>query len=300
MKTLSSPFTLFLSAIILLTLASCTQEFDPTAGEPEVVTEGFQFTEGPYWHPDGYLLFSDIPANRIYKWTPGNPESEVYLEPSGNSNGIAARPDGTLLLAQHAGMVSAETDSLTTTPSATEYNGMRLNSPNDLAVRSDGLIYFTDPTFGVSEEEQELDVTGVYRINADGSVELLYDRFRLPNGIAFSPDESYLYINDSDTGQILRFEVLDNGNIQNPDRFANVGVMAEFGGSDGMVTDTDGRLYVTGPNGLSIYDPDRNLIERIAFDHQITNLAWGGDELRDLYVTSPSAIYRIPMNTQGW
>ena len=292
---------LFLTVLFLGSgLISCTQEFDPTAGEPEVVTEGFQFTEGPYWHPDGFLLFSDIPANRIYKWTPGNPESEVYLEPSGNSNGIAARPNGTLLLAQHAGRVSEVTDSLTTNPIATEYNGMRLNSPNDLAVRSDGLIYFTDPTFGVSDEEQELDVAGVYRINADGSVELLYDRFRLPNGIAFSPDESYLYINDSDTGQILRFEVLDNGDIQNPDRFANVGVMAEFGGSDGMVTDTDGRLYVTGPNGLSIYDQDRNLIERIPFDHQITNVAWGGDELRELYVTSPSAIYRISMNTQGW
>ncbi|PWN08011.1 SMP-30/gluconolactonase/LRE family protein [Rhodohalobacter mucosus] len=300
MKPFSPSLLLFCSALILLTLLSCTQEFDPTAGEPEVVTEGFQFTEGPYWHSDGYLLFSDIPANRIYKWTPGNPESEVFLEPSGNSNGIDARPDGTLLLAQHAGMVSEVTDSLTTTPIASEYNGMRLNSPNDLTVRSDGLIYFTDPTFGVSDEEQELDFAGVYRINSDGSVELLYDRFRLPNGIAFSPDESYLYINDSDTGQILRFEVLDNGNIENPEPFANVGALAEMGGSDGMVTDTDGRLYTTGPNGLIIYDRDRNVIKRIPFDHQITNLAWGGDELRELYVTSPSAIYRIPMNTQGW
>ena len=300
MKTFPSTSALLLTAITLLFLGSCTAEFNPFAGEPEVVTEGFQFTEGPYWHEDGFLIFSDIPANRVYKWTPGNPEAEVFLEPSGNSNGIDARPDGTLLLAQHAGMVSEVTDSMTTNPIATEYNGMRLNSPNDLTVRSDGLIYFTDPTFGVSEEEQELDFAGVYRINADGSVELLYDRFRLPNGIAFSPDESYLYINDSDTGQILRFEVLDNGSIQNPDRFANVGVMAEFGGSDGMVTDTDGRLYVTGPNGLSVYDPDRNLIERITFDHQITNLAWGGDDLRELYVTSPSAIYRIQMNTQGW
>lgn len=290
-------FTVLFSAIALI---SCTQEFDPTAGEPEVVTEGFQFTEGPYWHPDGFLLFSDIPANRVYKWTPGNPESEVYLEPSGNSNGIDAHPDGTLLLAQHAGRVSEVTDSLTTNPIATEYNGMRLNSPNDLTVRSDGLIYFTDPTFGVSEEDQELDFAGVYRINADGSVELLYDRFRLPNGIAFSPDESYLYVNDSDTGQILRFDVLDNGNIVNPEPFANVGALAEMGGSDGMVTDTDGRLYTTGPNGIIIYDQDRNVLERIPFDHQITNLAWGGEEKRELYVTSPSAIYRILMNAQGW
>lgn len=292
--------TILLVLFIGFGLISCAKNFDPVAGEPEVVTEGFRFTEGPYWHPEGFLLFSDIPANRVYKWTPGNSESEVYLEPSGNSNGIAARPDGTLLLAQHAGSVSEVTDSLTTNPVATQYNGMRLNSPNDLAVRSDGLIYFTDPTFGVSDDERELDISGVYRINADGSVNLLYDGFNLPNGIAFSPDESYLYVNDSETGQILRFDVLDNGNIENPQPFASIGEMAELGGADGMKTDSDGRLYTTGPNGFIVFDEDGNRIKQIRFDHQITNLAWGGDDMNELYMTSPAAIYRIPMHTQGW
>jgi gluconolactonase len=292
--------TFLLVLFIGFGLISCAEKFDPVAGEPEVVTEGFRFTEGPYWHPEGFLLFSDIPANRVYKWTPGNSESEVYLEPSGNSNGIAARPDGTLLLAQHAGSVSEVTDSLTTNPVATQYNGMRLNSPNDVAVRSDGLIYFTDPTFGVSDDERELDISGVYRINADGSVTLLYDGFNLPNGIAFSPDESLLYVNDSETGQILRFDVLDNGNLENPQPFADIGEMAELGGADGMKTDSEGRLYTTGPNGFIVFDEDGNRIKQIRFDHQITNLAWGGEEMNELYMTSPSAIYRIPMNTRGW
>jgi gluconolactonase len=292
--------TFLLVLFIGFGLISCAEKFDPVAGEPEIVTEGFRFTEGPYWHPEGFLLFSDIPANRVYKWTPGNSESEVYLEPSGNSNGIAARPDGTLLLAQHAGSVSEVTDSLTTNPVATQYNGMRLNSPNDVAVRSDGLIYFTDPTFGVSDDERELDISGVYRINADGSVTLLYDGFNLPNGIAFSPDESLLYVNDSETGQILRFDVLDNGNLENPQPFADIGEMAELGGADGMKTDSEGRLYTTGPNGFIVFDEDGNRIKQIRFDHQITNLAWGGEEMNELYMTSPSAIYRIPMNTRGW
>jgi gluconolactonase len=279
---------------------SCTEQPEPVAGEPEVVTDGFRFTEGPYWHPDGFLLFSDIPANIVYKWSPGNTESEVYIEPSGNSNGITSRPDGTLLLAQHAGRVSEVSDDLELIPIAEAFEGMRLNSPNDLAVRSDGLIYFTDPSFGVSDEDQELDFSGVYRINMDGTLTLLYDQFALPNGIVFSPDENHLYVNDSETGQILKFDVAENGDIENPRPFTNIGAMGELGGADGMVTDTDGRLYTTGPNGFIIFDENGIQIHQIRFDHQITNLAWGGDDLDHLYITAPDRVYRLDMNTRGW
>jgi gluconolactonase len=279
---------------------SCTDQPEAIAGEPEIVTDGFRFTEGPYWHPDGFLLFSDIPASIIYRWTPGNSESEVYIEPSGNSNGIKALPDGTLLLAQHAGRVSEVGENLELNPIAESYEGNRLNSPNDIAVRSDGLIYFTDPPFGVSDEDRELDFSGVYRINSDGSLTLIYDEFALPNGIVFSPDENYLYVNDSETGQVIKFDVLDNGDVENPRPFANVGTMGELGGADGMVTDTEGRLYTTGPNGFIVFDENGIQIQQLRFEHQITNLAWGGDDLDHLFITAPDRVYRLDMNTRGW
>lgn len=301
MKSIIRCSILFFSLFIISALfLACTEQPEPIAGEPQVVTDGFRFTEGPYWHPDGFLLFSDIPANIVYKWTQGSRESEIYLEPSGNSNGIKAKPDGTLLLAQHAGRVSEVSDELDLIPIAEAFEGKRLNSPNDIAVRSDGLIYFTDPSFGVSDEDQELDFSGVYRINMDGSLTLLYDQFALPNGIVFSPNEDHLYVNDSETGQILKFDVLDNGDVENPRPFANVGAMGELGGADGMVTDTEGRLYTTGPNGFIVFDENGIQIQQLRFDHQITNLAWGGDDLDHLYITAPDRVYRLDMNTRGW
>lgn len=298
MKT-TQLFILVLCTFIVA-IQACSDRVEPLADEPEVVTDGYQFTEGPYWHPDGFLLFSDIPANTIYKWTPGQSEAEVYIEPSGNSNGIAALEDGTLILAQHSGRISAVNSEQELTPIVEEYNGMRLNSPNDVTVRSDGLIYFTDPTFGVSDEDRELDFSGVYRINSDSSLTVIYDEFSLPNGIVFSPDENYLYINDSETGQIIRFDVLDNGDVENPFRFANIGDMTEMGGADGMKTDSEGRLYTTGPNGLIVFDENGVQIYQRRFDHQITNLAWGGENKDQLFMTARGDVYRIPMNTTGW
>src|SRR6056297_14268 len=173
--------------------------------EPEIIAGPLEFTEGPYWHPDGYLLFSDIPANRVYRWS----ETEglgVYLEPSGNSNGIEADIDGSILLAQHAGRVSRLTSDGDLSVIAVSYEGQRLNSPNDIAVHSNGTIYFTDPPFGVSDEDKELDFSGVYRYSEDNGLQLLIDDFDLPNGIVFSPDESRLYVNDSQHGHIRVFD----------------------------------------------------------------------------------------------
>jgi gluconolactonase len=297
-----TPLSILFISIVLISGVSfaCTDQVRPVAGEPEVITEGFRFTEGPFWHADGFLIFSDIPASIVYKWTPGKVESEVYIEPSGNSNGIAARPDGTILLAQHAGRVSEVNEDLELITIAESYDGKRLNSPNDIAVRSDGLIYFTDPPFGVSDDDKELDFSGVYRINPDGSLTVIYDEFSHPNGIVFSPDESYLYINDSATGNIIRFDVLESGDVENRKLFANVGAMGELGGADGMATDTDGRLYTTGPNGFIVFDANGIQIHQIRFDHQITNMVWGGDNLDHLFITAPDRVYRLEMNTQGW
>ena len=295
MKLYSSILVAGLILALLMTTA-CETNVEFSLGEPEVVTSGFRFTEGPIWQPEGFLLFSDIPASIIYKWTPGNPESEVFIEPSGNSNGIKVLPDGTLIVAQHAGRVSIVTEDRELETVVNQYDGKRLNSPNDIAVRSDGLIYFTDPDFGVSDENKELDFQGVYRINHDGSLAVVFDEFALPNGIVFSPDESYLYVNDSATGDIRRFEVLENGDLGDSILFANIGEMASLGGADGMVVDGDGRLYTTGPNGFIVFDSAGEQLEQIRFDHQITNLAWGGEDGSDLFITSPNDIYRLRVN----
>jgi len=296
LATLLSGLTFF----FLMFLFSCTSETELPLAEAEVITEGFQFTEGPYWHPDGYLLFSDIPANIIYKWEPGNTESDVYIQPSGNSNGITSTPDGSLLLAQHSGKVSQVNEDSTITVLADQYNNNRLNSPNDIVARSDGKIFFTDPPFGVSEEDRELDFSGVYRLDQDGTLTLLFDGFDYPNGIALSPDESTLYVNDSATGQIFQFDLLNDGSVENQSLFASVGERDDTGAADGMKTDSEGRVYSTGPGGLSVFDTEGNRIQIMGFDERITNLAWGDSDNSSLYVTAPNSVYRVQTNVSGW
>jgi len=301
MKSQLLNISLFLIATFLF--GSCSQEQDKpdesfSIGEPELISDGYRFTEGPYWHPDGYLLFSDIPANRVYKWHPDE-GSSVYLEPSGNSNGISADQNGRILLAQHAGRLSRVSGEKDMEVLAESYNGKRLNSPNDLTVHSNGTIYFTDPPFGVSDEERELEFGGVYKLTSGGDLELVYDDFTHPNGIVLSPDESKLYVNDSRTGDIVMFNADENGDISGPEKFTNIGAMGDKGGADGMKVDSNGNLYTTGPNGLIVFDPDGNRMETIEFDEQITNLAWGGPENRHLFLTASSNIYRFKTGIKG-
>lgn len=273
--------------------------------EPEIVTGPHEFTEGPYWHPDGYLLFSDIPANRVYRWSE-NDGLDVYLEPSGNSNGIEADIDGSILLAQHAGRVSRLTENGDLTVIADSYDSQRLNSPNDIAVHSNGTIYFTDPPFGVSDEDRELDFSGVYRLSSNGEssddyeLSVVYDEFEFPNGIVFSADESRLYVSDSGTGTIMMFDVDADGIVSSPEEFANVGEMGSgMGAADGMETDEAGNLYTTGPQGLIIFDDEGNQLHLIEFDEQITNVSWGGENSSDLYITGSDNVYRYTMNATG-
>jgi len=267
--------------------------------EPEVISSGHQFTEGPWWHPDGYLLFSDIPANRIYRWEHGG-ESEVYLEPSGNSNGIQSDSDGRIIIAQHAGRISAITEEGDLEVLVDSYEGRRLNSPNDLIAHSNGTIYFTDPPFGVDEADQELPFSGVFQLNTDGELILIYDEFNLPNGTALSHDQTRLYVNDTETGDIVVFNVDGSGRALNPELFASVGPRGEGGAADGMVTDTDGRVYTTSPAGLTIFEPDGGHLEDIAFDQPISNMDWGGDDLNELYITSSDLVYRLPLTVTGY
>ncbi|NBC28181.1 MAG: SMP-30/gluconolactonase/LRE family protein [Bacteroidetes bacterium] len=267
--------------------------------EPEIIAGPYEFTEGPYWHPDGYLLFSDIPANRVYRWSEQE-GVDVYLEPSGNSNGIEADIDGSILLAQHEGRVSRLTAEGDVSVVVDNYEGQRLNSPNDLAVHSNGTIFFTDPPFGVDEEERELDFSGVYMLPPDGDLSVIYDEFEYPNGIVFNSEETVLYVNDSGTGNILAFEVDEGGTPNSPTVFANIGEMGSgMGAADGMETDEEGNLYTTGPQGLIIFDEEGNRLQLIEFEEQITNLGWGGEDLKHLFITGSDNVYRYQMNATG-
>ncbi len=287
---------LFLMIVLPITLTYGQQIIKEDA-EPEKITEGYEFTEGPLWHQSGYLLFSDIPANTVYKWTPSE-GAVVYLKPSGRSNGLAYDINGNLLLAQHDGLISRFTKDNELSVVVDNFDGKRLNSPNDLTVKSDGTIYFTDPPFGVSDEDKELDISGVYRYAEDQGLTLLTNSFDLPNGIAFSPDESRLYVNDTRHNHIRVFDVNDDGSLANGRIFAKMESDAE-GSADGMKVDTEGNLYSTGPGGLWIFSPEGEVLQQVQTPERITNLAWGGPNYSTLFLTAPNAVYRLETNQKG-
>ena len=304
-----------LAALVLLLLApilvaACAQDTpsDDQTAPPSPLAEGttveriagdFQFTEGPYWRPDSSdLIFSDIPANRVYRWAPGE-EPSVFLEPSGHSNGITADNEGRILLAQHDGHVARLTETGDTEILVSEYDGQRLNSPNDLDVHSSGAIYFTDPPYGVDEADRELDFSGVYRLDPDGALTLLTREFDRPNGIVLSPDESRLYVNDSQENIVRVYDVAEDGALTNGRLFAEPQDPEADGATDGMKVDTEGNLYTTGPGGVWIYNPDGELIDRLSVPESTTNLAFGGSDMQTLYITAPPNVYRAPVTIAG-
>lgn len=276
----------------LLLMAACAKPEVPFTLTETVIADGFRFTEGPVWHPDGFLLFSDIPADVVYRWSEES-GVDTFLAPSGNSNGLTFNSDGQLVLAQHTGRVSVLGADGQLTALASNVNGDRLNSPNDLVYHKSGVLFFSDPYFGVRAEDRKLDYSGVYRLTPSGELTVVYNEFDLTNGVALSPDQSILYVNDSATGNIMTFDVDADGNVSNPALFAVIGEMTEKGGADGMKTDQHGRLYTTGPNGLIVFNADGTEFYRKTFDQQITNLAWGGTAGTDLFLTSRDKVYRL-------
>jgi YD repeat-containing protein len=266
----------------------------------EQLATGCRFTEGPLWHSIGrYLLFSDIPANKMRQWDAENGMT-VFRDPSGKSNGLTYDKGGHLIACEHANRrvsrTTADGDVLTI---ASHYEGKRLNSPNDVVVKSDGSIYFTDPPYGISSaSEKELDFQGVYRLSPDGeTLILLVDNFDKPNGICFSPDESVLYINDTQRMHVRAFDVQPDGTIANGRVFAEE--KGDNGKPDGMKVDVKGNVYVTGPNGIWIFAPDGTHLGIILVPERSANLAWGGDFWKSLFITASTSIYRIECKVEG-
>ncbi|MCG9133295.1 SMP-30/gluconolactonase/LRE family protein [Candidatus Poribacteria bacterium] len=276
---------------------------DPEADIEQIAT-GCQFTEGPLWHATGqFLLFSDIPANKMRKWD-ADSGMTVFREPSGKSNGLTYDKGGHLLACEHANRrVSFTTADGEIITIAAHYQGKRLNSPNDIVVKSDGSIYFTDPPYGLSaaygvESEKELDFQGVYRLSADyETLTLLVDDFDRPNGICFSPDESILYINDTERMHVRAFDVQPDGTIANGRVFGEE--EGDNGKPDGMKVDVQGNVYLTGPNGIWVFAPDGTHLGIILVPERSANLAWGGDDWKTLFITASTSVYRIACKVAG-
>ncbi|NEQ76146.1 MAG: SMP-30/gluconolactonase/LRE family protein [Okeania sp. SIO2C9] len=265
----------------------------------EKVVEGFKFIEGPVWHPDGFLLFSDIPENTIYQWQP-NQEVKVFRRPSGKANGNTLDLQGRLITGEHNNrrVSRTEKDGKIITL-ADKYNGKSMNSPNDLVVKSDGSIYFTDPPYGIKSEQEELGFYGVYKIAPDGQLTLLVDDFTRPNGIALSPDETKLYVNDSEKGHIRVFDVKSDGTLENGMIFAELKDSNKRGVPDGMKVDLQGNVYSTGPGGVWVFAPSGKLLGIIAVPEKVANLAWGNNDYKTLYLTASKSLYRITLKVAG-
>jgi len=300
----------------------------PVDAHIEKVADGFGFVEGPVWvhtSKPGYLLFSDIPANVINKWTPDGKVS-VFLAKSGfagddpgdagyqmnnghtnvtlyGSNGITLDKQGRVTYVQHGdrGVMRLEKDGKRTVL-AGRYEGKRLNSPNDLVYKSDGSLYFTDPPFGLrklaDDPKKELPYAGVFLL-AKGKLQLIIKDLQAPNGIAFSPDEKYLYVNDSFTKKYWRYEVQPDGTVANAKLFMDMSSSKEDGVPDGIKIDQKGNLYGAGPGGVWVLSPEGKHLGTIKPPENPANLAWGDDDARTLYFTAVTGLYRLHVNIPG-
>jgi len=279
----------------------------------ERIAGGLGFTEGPVWR-GGALFFSDIPNQRIVRWRrlPEGPELTTFA--TGHSNGLTLDRQRQVLAAEHGGRrVARIGDDGTRTVLAERYEGKRLNSPNDIVVKSDGAIYFTDPPYAVQPstpgmarpqgwwaapmQGKELTHNGVYRLTPDGSLQLLVDDFALPNGLAFSPDESVLYVDDSAHKHIRALDVRPDGTLTNSRILLDM-ASDDPGVPDGLKVDLQGNVFCTGPGGVWVCRPNGERLGRIILPELPANLAWGEDG-SVLFLTARTSIYRLPTNTRG-
>lgn len=275
----------------LITLCSLLAAGDSAllAGAVQEVATGFKFTEGPLWVEDQGLLFSDIPADTIYRADGG-----VFRRPSGKSNGLTLDREGRIIACEHGtrAVTRMEKDGSVETI-ADQYDGKKFNSPNDVVLRSKGDIFFTDPPYGLEGRPAELGFSGVYRIDPDGSVTVLDKSMTHPNGLAFTLDEKTLYVGDSHNGFIRVYSVTPEGTLENGRTFCDVP------SPDGMKTDETGRLWTTAADGVRVYEPDGSLCGTVEFPRQPTNCAFGEQDAMTLYVTAREAVYKVRTRVKG-
>lgn len=272
--------------------------FDPLVGvgTVELVDNGYQFTEGPQWREsEGDVVFSDIPANTIFTYTPGGATPTVLRMPSGNSNGLAVDTTGALLAAEHGSRSITRTVAGTTTTLADRFETLRLNSPNDVVVAADGTIYFTDPPFGIQQNQRELDFMGVFRLS--GGTLTAEHRGALaerPNGIGISPDGTRLYVADSADGNLYRFPIQAGGGLGTRELHAGTA-----GSADGLAIDIAGNIFVTTNDGVEVFAPDGTRWGVIVVPEQPANCAFGDADHRTLYITARTGFYKVRLANPG-
>ena len=272
------------------------------SSDAECLATGFIFTEGPLWHPEGYWLFVDVrrEPGAIFKLVPGG-DPEIYREPSGGSNGLTFDLDGCLLMCEGDGRrISRREHDGTILALAERWDGKRLNRPNDVVCRSDGSIYFTNPGGRVPAEEREIDFSGVHCIAPNGSVSAVIIDTEYPNGLAFSPDESVLYVtNTRENMYIAAYDVAADGTASNRRIFADMSSNEPDGVPDGMKVDSAGNVYCTGPGGCWVFDPEGNHLGIIRLPEIPANCAWGGDDNRTMFFTARTSVYILRMKAPG-
>jgi len=294
------------------------------------VASGYTWLEGPVWD-DGSLFFADIPANTILRWVPGRGVA-TFLDPSGykgrepyggpepGSNGMTLDPHGRLTVAGHAARDVFRFEPLDpsgiVTILADTYKSKKLNSPNDIVYRSDGSAYFTDPPFGLrtqsdSDPEKELQFNGVYRIPhalaqkpgeppARAELQLLISDLTRPNGIAFSPDEKYLYVDNSGPNKVwMRYTVAKDGTLADPRLLYDATNDLRAGSPDGMKVDVEGNIYSAAPGGVLVMNSDGKPLGTLLIPERVSNVAWGGADSKTLYITASGKLYSVSLNIPG-
>jgi gluconolactonase len=269
----------------------------------ERVAGGFKFTEGPLWRPDGTLWFSDVQGNVVRSVTPTG-QVKVLIQNAGGvskappdafigSNAMAQAPDGSVWMAQHGARIGADH---ALTPVVSRFEGKRFNSPNDLVFAKDGALYFTDPPYGLAKQDEdpakELAFNGVYRF-ANGRLQVVVRDLNRPNGLAFSPDGKFLYVNNSDPAKnlVMRYDVVSDGTLVNGRVFADLTSKVD-GLADGMKVDANGNIYTAGPGGIWVLSPGGKHLGTIAPPETPANCAWGEDG-KTLYITAVTSVYKV-------
>jgi len=302
----------------------------PANAKLDRVATGFTWVEGPVWI-NGSLFFADIPSNTIRRWTPRKGVS-IFLQPSGykgsapyggrepGSNGMTLDASGRLTVAGHGQRDIYRFDTLNPeapeTVLADRFQSLRLNSPNDLVYRSDGSLYFTDPPYGLRKQndadpDKDLQVNGVYRIPgavdqkagappARNDLQLLISDLPRPNGIAFSPGEKFLYVDNSEPKKIwMRYRVLPDGTLADPTLLYDGTADPRPGGPDGMKVDVQGNIYSAGPGGVVILSPEGKPLATLLIPERVANVAWGGPDRKTLYICASSSVYRVKLSIAG-
>lgn len=287
-----------------------TKDFASIAPEPlqfEKLATGFQFIEGPIWFAaENHLIFSDIYGDTMYKWSEAG-GLETFRQPSQKANGNALDKQGRIVSCEHLtrGVTRTEKDGTIVTL-ASRYQGKSLNSPNDVVIKSNGDIYFTDPTSGIVSDKagkirpQELDFSGVFKMSPDGSnLTCITKEFTKPNGLAFSPDESVLYVNDTTDKFIKAFDVLPDGGIANGRVFARL-EGDKPGVPDGLKVDREGNVYCSGPGpGIWVFNTAGEYLGTILPPEKAANFGWGDSDWRTLYLCASTSLYRVRLGIPG-